>query len=128
MPPETTLSVHVVGVSGLALIFVIGTWRSLNLGILSLVMTFLVSTIFVREDMTAVYSGFPVDLFVLLAGVTYLFGIAANNGTVGRVVESAAQLVGDRRALVPWVVFAVASLPAMAGALGSAGVAMPGSR
>ncbi|MGH9373302.1 MAG: SLC13 family permease, partial [Vicinamibacterales bacterium] len=35
-----------------------------------------------------------------------------------------ARLVKGRRALIPWMVFVVASLPAMAGALGSAGVAL----
>jgi di/tricarboxylate transporter len=118
------LSIHVVGIIGLVLIFVIGTLRSINLGALALVMTFLVGTIFVGEDARAMYGGFPVDLFILLAGVTYLFAIASSNGTVERIIESATRLFGERRALVPWVVFAVASLPAMAGALGSAGVAL----
>jgi Na+/H+ antiporter NhaD/arsenite permease-like protein len=118
------LSIHVVGIAGLALVFLIGTLRSINLGALSLVMMFLVSTIFVGETPREMYTGFPVDLFVLLAGVTYLFAIAASNGTVDRIVERAAGLVKDRRALIPWVVFVVASLPAMAGALGSAGVAL----
>jgi di/tricarboxylate transporter len=118
------LSIHVVGIAGLALVFLIGTLRSINLGALSLVMMFLVSTIFAGETPREMYTGFPVDLFVLLAGVTYLFAIAASNGTVDRIVERAAGLVKDRRALIPWVVFVVASLPAMAGALGSAGVAL----
>ena len=87
-------------------------------------MTFLVGTIFVGEGVNEMYSGFPVELLVLLVGVTYLFGIAESNGTVRRVVEGAAHLVKDRRALIPWVVFIVAALPAMAGALGSAGVAL----
>ena len=87
-------------------------------------MTFLVGTIFVGEGVNEMYSGFPVELLVLLVGVTYLFGIAESNGTVRRVVEGAAHLVKDRRALIPWVVFLVAALPAMAGALGSAGVAL----
>ena len=39
------------------------------------------------------YSGFPVDLFVLLTGVTYLFAIASSNGTVERTVQAAARLV-----------------------------------
>jgi hypothetical protein len=54
--------------------------------------------------------------------VTYLFGIASANGTVERTIEAAARLVVGRRALIPWIVFAIAALPAMAGALGSAGV------
>ena len=87
-------------------------------------MTFLVSTLFVHEPIAEVYRGFPVDLFVLLTGVTYLFAIASHNGTIGKVVERATGLARGRRALVPWVVFVTASLPAMAGALGSAGVAL----
>jgi Na+/H+ antiporter NhaC len=118
------LSIHVVGIIGLVLVFLVGTLRSINLGAVSLVMTFFVSTFVAGELPREIYSGFPVDLFVLLAGVTYLFAIAAHNGTVDRIVEGAAALVKDRRALIPWAVFVVASLPAMAGALGSAGVAI----
>jgi di/tricarboxylate transporter len=121
---RVNLSIHVIGVIGLVLVFIIGTLRPINLGALALVMTFLVSTIFVGEGVKDIYSGFPVDLLVLLAGVTYLFAVAEQNGTVGRVVEGAVRLVKNRRALVPWVVFVVAALPAMAGALGSAGVAL----
>lgn len=116
--------IHVIGVSGLVLVFLIGTLWSINLGALALVMTFLVGTIFVGESVKEMYSGFPVDILVLLAGVTYFFAIAEKNGTVGRVVEGTARLVKDRRALIPWAVFVVAALPAMAGALGSAGVAL----
>lgn len=118
------MAIHIIGVGGLVLIFLIGTLRPINLGALALAMTFLVGAIFVGEGVKEMYGGFPVDLLVLLAGVTYLFAIAESNGTVGRIVEGAARLVKDRRALIPWVVFVVAALPAMAGALGSAGVAL----
>src|SRR5262249_61631723 len=87
-------------------------------------MTYLVGAIFVREGVKEMYSGFTVDLLVFLAGVTNLFAIAESNGAVGRVVEWAARLVKGRRALLPWVIFVVAALPAMAGALGSAGVGL----
>ncbi|MEX2284203.1 MAG: SLC13 family permease [Gemmatimonadota bacterium] len=118
------MSIHAVGVIGLVLVFVIGTLRPVNLGALALVMTFLVGTIFVGEDARSMLSGFPVDLLILLTGVTYLFAIAQSNGTVDQIVERATRLAGGRRALIPWVVFVVASLPALAGALGSAGVAL----
>jgi di/tricarboxylate transporter len=118
------VSVHAIGVIGLVIVFVIGTVRPINLGALALVMTFLVGTIWAGEAPREMVTGFPVDLFVLLAGVTYLFAVAANNGTVERIVEGACRLFRSRRALIPWVVFVVASLPAMAGAIGSAGVAM----
>lgn len=113
-----------MGVIGLVVAFLIGTLRPISLGALSLVMTFLIGSLFRGETPREMFSGFPVDLFVLLAGVTYLFGIAASNGTVERIVEWAVRLVKHRRALLPWIVFVVAAMPAMAGAIGSAGVAM----
>jgi di/tricarboxylate transporter len=118
------MSIHLVGVLGLVVVFLVGTFRPVNLGAIALVMTFLVGSLVAGENVRAIYSGFPVDLLVLLAGVTYLFAVAANNGTVRYIVEGSARLAGNRRAWIPWTVFVVASLPAMAGALGSAGVAL----
>ena len=118
------MSIHAIGVLGLALAFIIGTFRPVNLGAVALVMTFLVGSLAAGESPAAMASGFPVELFVLLAGVTYLFGVASRNGTVERIVEGAVRSAGGRRAWIPWTVFVVASLPAMAGALGSAGVAL----
>ena len=118
------MSVHTIGIIGLIVVFVIGTLRPINLGILCFVATFLVGTLVAGEAPREMYSGFPVDLFVLLAGVTYLFGIAVRNGTVGWIVEESVGAARDRQALIPWVVFGLAALPAMAGALGSAGVAL----
>ena len=70
------------------IVFIIGTARPINLGAL----------------------GFPVDLFVLLAGVTYLFAIASNSGTVERIIEAASRLVRDRRALIPLIVYGSVSV------------------
>lgn len=109
---------------GLVAIFVLGTLRAINLGILSLAATFIVGTLLTRESLAQMYRGFPVDLLVLLVGVTYLFGVAASNGTIERMVAAAAARVRGRRALIPWVVFVLAAAPTMAGALGSAAAAM----
>jgi di/tricarboxylate transporter len=118
------LSVHAIGIFCLIVVFVIGTLRPINLGVLSLVVTFLVGTFVVRETPREMYGGFPVDLFVLLTGVTYLFGIATRNGTVEWIVDTSVGAARRRRSLIPWVVFGLAAVPAMAGALGSSGVAL----
>ena len=118
------MSVHAIGIAGLVLIFIVGTVRPINLGVLSIVMTFLVGTFVVARGAARDVPGFPVDLFVLLTGVTYLFGIAARNGTVAWIVDESVGAARRRRALIPWVVFGLAALPAMAGALGSSGVAL----
>jgi Na+/H+ antiporter NhaD/arsenite permease-like protein len=117
------LSPHVFGIAGLVVIFLVGTTRPINLGVLAITMTFLFG-LAAGQAPSILYAGFPVDLFVLLTGVTYLFGIAVQNGTVAWIVDGSVKAVGGRRALVPWVVFAVAALPSMAGALGSTGVAL----
>lgn len=116
--------VHIVGLCVLAGIFVIGTARPINLGVLALIATFAVGGLVVGESVDEMLAGFPADLFVLLVGVTYLFGVASANGTVEWVVEAAVRKVGDRRALVPWMIFAVAAVPTTVGALGPAGVAL----
>ena len=115
---------HALPIAGLVLIFVLGTLRSINLGILSLAATFIVGTLLTGESVADMYRGFPVDLLILLVGVTYLFGIAASNGTIERVVAAAAASVRGRRALIPWIVFVLAAVPTLAGALGSAAAAM----
>lgn len=116
--------IHAMGILGLVLAFVIGTWRGINLGALSLVTAFLLGGLVMREDLAVIWRGFPVDLLILLVGVTYLFGVATANGTVERLVSAAARRVEHRRAWIPWIVFVVAALPTMAGALGSAAAAL----
>ena len=48
----------------------------------------------VSED--DIFAGFPGDLFVILVGVTYLFAIASNNGTVDWLIHAAVRAVGGR--------------------------------
>jgi Na+/H+ antiporter NhaD/arsenite permease-like protein len=52
-----------------------------------------------------VIGGFPVSLMVLLAGVTYFFGIAQANGTIDRVITAVLRMVGGRTGLLPGVFF-----------------------
>jgi len=52
-----------------------------------------------------VIGGFPISLMVLLAGVTYFFGIAQANGTVDRVISAVLRVVGGRTSLLPGAFF-----------------------
>ena len=52
-----------------------------------------------------------------LIGVTYLFAIAQNNGTVDLLVRGAVRLVGGHVAAIPWVMFFVTALLTAIGAL-----------
>ncbi|WP_224404040.1 SLC13 family permease [Pseudonocardia sp. ICBG1034] len=118
------MSIHVIAVVALVLIFVIGTLRPVNIGALALIATFLVGTLVAGESVKELLVGFPPDLFVLLVGVTYLFGLASVNGTIEWLIDRAVRLLGDRPVVVPWMIFVFSAIPTTAGALGPAGVAM----
>ena len=105
-------------------VLVVGTLRPVNLGAIAFVAAFAVGTLVAGENIRTIYSGFPPDLFILLFGVTYLFGIASMNGTVEWLVNKAAGLVRGNAALVPWIIFFVSVIPAIAGAIGPAATAM----
>ena len=107
----------------LVAIFAVGTLTSVNMGVLGIVAAFGVGTALgVSED--DIFAGFPGDLFVILVGVTYLFAIASNNGTVDWLVQAAVRAVGGRAAAIPWVMFAVTAMLTAAGAVVPGAVAI----
>jgi Dicarboxylate carrier protein MatC N-terminus len=93
--------------------FVIATTMPVNLGALSFVAAFFVGTIAVGLSVDEIIlgvpgdgeieGGFPGDLFLLLVGLTYLFSLAQNNGTVDLLVQWCMRLVRGRLAAVPWI-------------------------
>src|SRR5213593_2490807 len=113
--------VQIVSIAVLAVVFLIATTRPVNLGALALVAAFGVGLLAAGEDFDTIISGFPVDVFILLFGVTYLFGIASVNGTIEWLVVSAARLVKENRVAIPWALFFLAAIPTTAGAAGPAG-------
>jgi di/tricarboxylate transporter len=122
------MTAQLISIGLLLLIFVIGTLRPVNLGVLALVaafaMGYLVLDVAGDEVPATVLKGFPANVFVLLLGVTFLFGIASVNGTIDRVVAVVARASREHRALMPWVIFVIATIPTNAGAAGPAAIAL----
>lgn len=117
------MSQEVVSILVLVAIFAIGTLRPINMGLLGIVAAFVVGTA-IGTDEDTIFAGFPGDLFIILVGVTYLFAIANNNGTVDWLVHAAVKGVGGRVALIPWVMFLVTSILTMVGSVVPAAVAI----
>jgi di/tricarboxylate transporter len=114
------MSTELITLLVLVVIFIVATVLPVNMGVLGIVAAFAVGTaIGVSED--DIFAGFPGDLFVILVGVTYLFAIASNNGTVDWLVQAAVRAVGGRAAAIPWVMFLVTA------ALTAAGAVVPGA-
>lgn len=83
-----------VGLAALAAAWIIGMYVAPHYG----------TTLGIKD----VTGGFPVDLFLTLAGTTLLFAAAQVNGTLGLVVERGVRLCGDNARLVPPLYFLLA--------------------
>lgn len=118
------MSAQLVSIAALLAIFVIGTVRAVNLGALAFVAAFAVGVGVLGMDTSEVLAGFPAELFVILVGVTYLFAIARNNGTVEWLVQAAVRAVGGRVAAIPWIMFVISGVLVALGAVSPAAVAI----
>jgi di/tricarboxylate transporter len=115
-----------VAILALIALFVIGTILPINMGALAYVAAWLVGMYSLHLDEKEILGGISADLVLTLIGVTYLFAIARNNGTVDLIVRSAVRAVGGRVALIPWVMFAVTAVLTGIGAASPAACAIVG--
>ena len=104
------MSAELISILVLVAMFVIATVRPINLGALALVGAFIVGLVVAGMSEDDIVGAFPGDLFVILVGVTYLFAIATNNGTVDWVVRASVRAVRGRLVAIPIVMFCLAAL------------------
>src|SRR3954465_967662 len=115
-----------VSILALVALFIVGTVLPINMGALAFVAAWLVGMYSLNLDEKEIIAGISGDLILTLVGVTYLFAIARNNGTVDLIVRKAVQAVGGRVALIPWVMFAVTAVLTAIGAASPAACAIIG--
>jgi di/tricarboxylate transporter len=104
--------------------FVLATLFPINMGLLAFVGAYLIGTLVAGMNAKAIIGGFPADLFLTLAGITYLFALAQNNGTIDWLVNLAVRAVRGHIAAIPWVMFLIAALLTGVGAVSPAAVAI----
>jgi hypothetical protein len=87
-----------VSILALIALFVVGTVLPINMGALGFVAAWLVGMYSLGLSEREIISGISGDLVLTLVGVTYLFAIARNNGTVDLIVRvrSAWSAAGSR--------------------------------
>lgn len=98
------MSLSILSLVVLAIVVAIGFIKKVNLGFLSLGVAFLLGT---AGGMSAkeITAGFSSSMFVTLVGVTFLFGLASNNGTLDLFSKKVVALVGKRTILIPILMF-----------------------
>ncbi|MGO4189503.1 SLC13 family permease [Pseudarthrobacter sp. TAF60_1] len=118
------MSAPVLSIIILAAMFLLATVLPLNMGALAFAGAFLLGTVVLGMSTADILANFPGGLFLTIVGVTYLFAIAQNNGTIDLLVRGAVRMVGSRVALIPWVMFAITAVITAVGALSPAAVAI----
>jgi len=93
-----------------ALIFAItlSMVTSVNVGVVSLAMAWIVGVYMGGMPVAKVIGNFPIDLLINLVGITLLFGMANNNGTLGRIAARAVALCKGNAGVIPIMLFFIA--------------------
>lgn len=98
--------------------------EDLNVGFLSIGFAIIVGGIWSDVSGTKIMEAFPVGLFMILVGVTFLFGMAQTNGTMEKLTAYSVRLCKGNTALVPLIVFLLTTFVTTIGPGNIAGTAL----
>lgn len=107
-PPVLALALFVA-------VFALATLRGVHLGLLMFVAACVVGPGVAGMTVREVVAGFPVGILILVAGVTWFFGMAQLNGTIDRVMGALLARTGGRPGAVPVMFFGLAGVTAAMG-------------
>lgn len=118
------MSLSLIAFLVLVAAFAIGSFTKINAGLLATVAAFGVGTLLAGMSIKDVIGQFPAGLFFILVGATLLFAIVRINGTIDLLAYWAERLAGDRKVLVPVLMFLLTAALASAGAFTPAAIAI----
>jgi di/tricarboxylate transporter len=118
------MSSQLISIYALVAMFVIATIVPINMGVLAFVGAYLVGTLVAGMSTKDIIAGFPGGLFLTLVGITYLFAIAQNNGTIDWLVRLSVRAVRGRIAAIPWIMFGISGVLTAVGAVSPGAVAI----
>jgi di/tricarboxylate transporter len=101
-------NMDMISLIALVLAIIISIWKNVNLGILSLGLAMVIGHFIGGMSIKDLIKGYPTSLLLMLAGVTFLFGIAQSNGTLDKITMYSVKMVKGKVALLPIVLFFLA--------------------
>ncbi len=114
-------------VSILALVILVGIScvnEDLNVGFLGIAFGIIVGGVFAGTPASKVMNAFPLSLFMILVGVTFLFGMAQSNGTMEKLTAYSIRACKGNTALVPIIIYILATFITTIGPGNIAGCAL----
>lgn len=102
------MSIAVMTLLALVAAIVLSMVSRLNVGLLAIAMAWIIGVYAAGAKPDAVMAGFPVDLFLTLAGVCFLFAVAELNGTFAMLAQRVMGAAALGRAAIPLSFFASA--------------------
>ena len=114
-------------VSILALVILVGIScvnEDLNVGFLGIAFGIIVGGIFAGTPASKVMNAFPLSLFMILVGVTFLFGMAQTNGTMEKLTAYSIRACKGNTALVPIIIYILSTFITTIGPGNIAGCAL----
>lgn len=111
----------------LALVILVGIScvnEDLNVGFLGIAFGIIVGGVFGGTPASKIMNAFPLSLFMILVGVTFLFGMAQTNGTMEKLTAYSIRACKGNTALVPIIIYILATFITTIGPGNIAGCAL----
>ena len=103
------MSLASLSLAALVIAMVVSCFSTLNVGVLALALAWVVGVYIGGMKLDDVIAGFPVSLFLTLAGVTLLFTQAQLNGSLDRLAHHAVRICRGNAGLIPVMFFLLAA-------------------
>jgi di/tricarboxylate transporter len=104
-----------LSLGALVVAMIVSCTTTMNVGVLALALAWVVGVYLGGMSLGDVLSGFPVQLFLTLTGITLLFTQAQLNGTLDRVAHAAVRVCRGNAGLIPVMFFGLGCVIASLG-------------
>lgn len=109
------MPIELILILGLLVIFVLPILTDLNVGVVAFVVAIGLGSLILNLDASEILHGFPIQMFILIVGVTLLLAIAERNGTIDWIVSSLLSLARGRLFYLPILLFVTAFITSSLG-------------
>jgi di/tricarboxylate transporter len=107
---NSTVTQAIVATAILVLAFVVGSITEIHMGILVVSVLTITGPILYGDTVSFMQANWNTNLMFTLIGVTYLFALANNNGTVDWIVAQGLKMVGGKATLFPFAMFLICAV------------------